>query len=51
MTTTQLFNPKICIKNNCDKLRFSCCYGTPKDCKINKKAGYPKELKKELDLK
>lgn len=42
---THLFNPDICFKSNCDKLSFRACFGDPYNCKINKKAGYPKEVK------
>ena len=44
MTLTQLFNPDVCFKNNCNKLSFGACFGNLYDCKTNKKAGYPKEM-------
>ena len=46
MIITHLFNPNICYVNNCEYLRFGSCFGILKDCKINKKAGYPKLIKK-----
>ncbi len=44
MTLTHLFEPDICYKNNCDKLSHAACFGDPHNCKINQKAGYPKEV-------
>ncbi len=41
---THLFEPSICFKNDCDKLSMGACFGDPYKCKINKKAGYPKEI-------
>ena len=45
MTLIQKFNPEVCFKANCDKLNFGACFGNLEKCKINKKAGYPKEVK------
>jgi hypothetical protein len=46
----QLFDERNCMKNNCKHLfignKSFYCYAFPEDCKINKKAGYPKEVVK-----
>lgn len=51
MKTTQLFNPDICFKNNCEYLRAGYCFGILEDCKINKKAGYPREIDRRKQWK
>lgn len=46
MPLIQLFNPQICKKNRCPHLWMDeTCYGGVDYCKINKRAGYPKEVK------
>ncbi len=49
MTLIQLFDEKICQKNNCPNsnwnMKLPTCFGNPHNCKINQKAGFPKEIK------
>jgi hypothetical protein len=49
VVTIQLFNPVNCIidKKYCYNLSNGFCFGNPEKCKINNKAGYPKEVKDE----
>jgi len=52
MIIIQMFDEKICQKNNCPHINWNsiipACFGNPENCKINQKAGFPKEIKKEI---
>jgi len=55
MTMIQLFDEEICQKNNCPNtnwnMKVPTCFGNPENCKINQKAGFPKEIKDEIQKK
>lgn len=44
MSLIRLFDEKNCMKNNCPLVYDYNCFGNPETCKINNKAGYPKEV-------
>jgi hypothetical protein len=50
MSIFQLFNEKNCERNNCKYLYYDIknpyCFSFPENCIINKKKGFPKEVRK-----
>jgi hypothetical protein len=53
MTLIKSFEPKICENANCKFFDYwfgGICYGNYEKCKINNKAGFPKQCK-ELEEK
>ncbi len=49
MELIQKYDQEICLKSKCPHMnpnfRIPACFGNPDTCKINNKAGYPKEVK------